>query len=288
MRSNIITSFGVLASVAAAAPAPEHQARATAPWVATNAAAYIQDGIVPRGVEFDLSVPAGNIPGSPAFDVHCIAVYGFSTGPILEFFNCTWNGGSQPPKYSAVLAETDGSGQSVTVLHQFLAADGLGTQISAVAKLPAKPDFNVKYGTLDFQVSSSVTRLPGLLGHFGTWTGTNTTPVKDSTGKEIGFQYKLSAPAGYTLDAPGFDVLCTYTYNSANFLALATCKPSGTVAEGSQVSLWAGLYYDYTVVYHQWTAANGTKYQLMGSSPERPEYKTVPTFTIQPNILYQL
>ncbi|KAI0193933.1 hypothetical protein EV127DRAFT_422753 [Xylaria flabelliformis] len=288
MHSNIITSFGVLASVAAAAPAPEHQARATAPWVATNAAAYIQEGFLPNGASFDLSVPAGNTPGAPAFDVHCDAINGASSGPIPVFYNCTWNNGFQPPKYSAVLAETDASTLTVTVQHQFLAADGLGTQISASAKLPAKPDFNVNYGTLNFQVSSSVTRLPGLLGHFGTWTGSNTSPVKDSTGKEIGFQYKLSAPTGYTLDAPGFDVLCTYTYNSANFLALATCKPSGTVAEGSQVSLWAGLYYDYTVVYHEWTAANGTKYQLMGSSPERPDYKTVSTFTIQPDVLNQL
>ncbi|KAI1753497.1 hypothetical protein F4782DRAFT_529374 [Xylaria castorea] len=282
MHSNILTSLSVLASVTAAAPA------ATAPWVATNAVAFIEEGFFPDGASFDLSVPAGNTPGSPGFAVHCDAIYAGSTTPAADDAQCTFSGGTQPA-YSSVYAYVDQGKLTVNVSHEWLAADGYRRLSTAVGTLPAKPDFGVTYGTIDLQVVAGVATVPGLIGHFGTWSATDADFLRDGAGRPRGMKYTLSAPSGYALDAPGFDVSCVYDYNPDTTVYPACTPVGGAVAAGSQVSLWASVLYNITTVHHQWTAANGTKYQLVGTSAPLPNLgKATTAFTISPDVLNTL
>ncbi|KAI8951303.1 hypothetical protein F4801DRAFT_293271 [Xylaria longipes] len=278
MHASLLTSLSVLASVAAAAPAPEHKTRATEPWVATDVTGFLAGHGLIAGASFDISVEAGYILDAPAFDVHCDAYYAYSGGS--DGSACTWRG--PQPAYSTVYASTDYDTLAVTVRHQWLAADGFRRVSSAVGTLAGRPAYGSTLDPFELQVSDSVTKLPGLIGEFGLWSATDADFVRDSAGRLRGMQYKLSAPAGYAFDAPGFDVSCFYDYNP-DASVFPACTPSG-----SQVSLWASVLYNITTVHHEWTAANGTKFQLVGTSAALPNLGQVTEFTIEPDVLNTL
>ncbi|KAH8167813.1 hypothetical protein CIB48_g427 [Xylaria polymorpha] len=279
MYSNLLTSLSVLASVAAAVPAPEHQARAAEPWVVTGATALSAGHGIIAGTIFDLSVEADYIAGAPAFDVRCAAYYVYG-GATSQGSECSFTG--PQAAYSAVYAQTNYDTLAITVKHQWLATDGHRRVSSAVGTLPARPAYGSTLDPFSLQASDSVSTLPGLVGHFGTWSAADADFVRDSAGRLRGMQYKLSAPAGYALDAPGFDVSCFYDYNP-DASVFPACTPAG-----SQVSLWASVLYNITTVHHQWTAANGTKFQLVGTSDALPNLGKVTQFTISPDVLNTL
>ncbi|KAI0459871.1 hypothetical protein F5B21DRAFT_511107 [Xylaria acuta] len=233
------------ASIAVAVPAPEHKARATEPWVATGATGFFEDHGILSGAEFDISAK-----------VVC-------NGAASNGSACSWR--DTQPEYAAVYAYTDYDTLVVTTRHQWLAADGVRRVSSAVGTLPGPPRYEVPLDPFKLQVSDGVAELPGLIGHFGTWSATDGD--------------FLSAPAGYALDAPGFDISCFYDYNPDSTV-YAACTPSGTIAAGSQVSLWDSVLYNITTVQHEWTAADGTKFQLVGTSAALPNLGQVTEFTM--------
>ncbi|KAI1192025.1 hypothetical protein F5B17DRAFT_126894 [Nemania serpens] len=288
MRGNLlVASAAALAGAVAAAPAVEHETRATTSfWTAVNGTTlYITHGIL-GGASFDLSVAAGYIAGAPGFHVHCDAYYVYN-GAASNGTACSWSGGTQQPAYSTVSAYTDYDTLAVTVYHQFLGGDGYRRVSSAAGTLPVRPQDSTPIPPFPLQVSSVVTQLPGKIGQFGTWSATNADFVRDSARRLRGMQYKLSAPAGYALDAPGFSVSCYYDYNP-DPTVFPACTPVGAIAAGSRVALWASVLYNITTVHHEWIAANGTKFQLVGTSDPLPDLGKVTTFTIHPDILNTL
>ncbi|KAI1165227.1 hypothetical protein F5B18DRAFT_206737 [Nemania serpens] len=280
MHGSVLASLALAGAVAAA---PALETRATT-WTAVNGEALqVTHGIL-GGSQFDLSVAAGYIAGAPGFDVHCDAYYVYN-GAASNGTACSFSGAQ--PAYSTVSAYTDYNTLAVTVYHQFLASDGYRRVSSAVGTLAARPSTDAAIPPFPLQVSGSVTKLPGRIGQFGTWSATNADFVRDSARRLRGMQYKLSAPAGYTLDAPGFSVSCYYDYNP-DATVFPVCTPVGTIAAGSRVALWASVLYNITTVHHEWTAANGTKFQLVGTSDPLPNLGKVTTFTIHPDILNTL
>ncbi|KAI1111080.1 hypothetical protein F5Y14DRAFT_330099 [Nemania sp. NC0429] len=273
MRGNLLASAAALAGAVSAAPT-------TASWTAVNGQALqITHGIL-GGALFDLTVAAGYIAGAPGFSVRCPAYYVYN-GAASNGTECNWIGAGAQPAYSAVSAYTDYNTLAVVVYHQFLASDGFRHVSSAAGALSAQPKADVPIPPFPLQVSDVVTKLPGQVGQFGAWSATKADFVRDSARRLRGMQYKLSAPAGYALDAPGFAVSCYYDYNPD-----ATVFPACTPAS-SGVSLWASVLYNITTVHHQWTAANGTKFQLVGTSDPLPDLGgKVTAFTIHPDILY--
>ncbi|KAI1175455.1 hypothetical protein F4777DRAFT_578952 [Nemania sp. FL0916] len=290
MRGRLVASFTAFAGVATAAPAPGHEARAPAPWIAVNGTGVIAGHGLVSGAEFDLAVDAGYLDGAPGFHVHCVAYYVYSGDAADDTTACTWYG--TQPAYSEVAAATDYNTLAVTVQHQWLAAGGIRKVSSAVGTLPAQPDYQVPLAPFPLEVSDVVTSLPGVIGDFGTWTATNADFVRDSAGRLRGMQYDLSAPSGYALDAPGFEVSCYYDYNP-DPTVFPVCTPvvgklAAAGSGSSQVSLWASVLYNITTVHHEWTAANGTKFQLVGTSDALPDLGQVTTFTISPDLLNTL
>ncbi|KAI1124533.1 hypothetical protein F5Y10DRAFT_29346 [Nemania abortiva] len=281
---NLLTSFAALAGVATAAPAPGHKARAIEPWIATDGTALFAGHGILAGAQFDVSAEAGYILDAPAFDVHCPAYYVYN-GAASNGTACTFLG--PQPAYSAVYAYTDYDTLAVTVRHQWLSAGGVRKVSSAVGTLPAQPAYEVTLDPFPLQVSETTTSLPGIIGDYGTWTATNADFVRDSAGRLRGMQYKLSAAQGYALDAPGFEVSCYYDYNP-DATVFPICTPLGSIAAGSQVSLWASVLYNITTVHHQWTASDGTIFQLVGTSDPLPNLGQVTEFTINPDLLNTL
>ncbi|KAI1193800.1 hypothetical protein F5X97DRAFT_328178 [Nemania serpens] len=278
MRGNLLASVTALAGAVTAAPT------ATTTWTAVNVQPLLITHGILGGALFDLSTEAGYIAGAPAFSVRCPAYYVYN-GDASNGTECSFSG--TQAAYSTVSAYTDYNTLDVTVYHQFLASDGYRRVASAVGTLPARPSNGVAIAPFPLQVSSSVAQLPGRIGQFGTWSATNADFVRDSARRPRGMQYKLSAPAGYALDAPGFSVSCYYDYNP-DATVYPVCKPVGAVAGGSRVALWASVLYNITTVHHEWTAANGTKFQLVGTSDPLPNLGKVTTFAIHPDLLNTL
>ncbi|KAI0427441.1 hypothetical protein F5Y09DRAFT_316270 [Xylaria sp. FL1042] len=281
MYGRLLASLTTLASVAVAAPSSSHETRATASWTATDGTALFAGHGILSGASFDVSAAAGYIAGAPAFNVRCDAYYVYG-GATSEGTACTWKGAQ--PAYSSVYAYTDYNTLAVTVLHQWLGADNYRKVSSGVGTLPATPQYNVPLDPFTLQVSDTVTSLPGLVGDFGAWSATDADFVRDSAGRLRGMQYQLSAPDGYALGAPGFAVSCYYDYNPDPNV-FPDCTPVGT---SSEVSLWASVLYNITTVHHEWTADDGTKYQLVGTSDALPNLGKVTEFTIVPHYLYTL
>ncbi|KAI1284473.1 hypothetical protein F5Y07DRAFT_4755 [Xylaria sp. FL0933] len=279
MYGKLLASLTTLASVVVAAPASSQEARATATWTATDGTALFAGHGLLSGASFDISSEAGYIAGAPAFDVHCDAYFVYN-GAASNGTECTWK--SAQPAFSAVYAYTDYNTLAVTVRHQWRGADNYRKVSSGVGKLPASPQYDVPLDPFTLQVSDTVTSLPGLVGDFGAWSATDADFVRDSAGRLRGMQYHLSAPAGYALGAPGFSVSCYYDYNPD-----PTVFPACTPASAG-VSLWASVATDITTVHHNWAAANGTKYQFVGTSDPLPNLGQVTEFTIVPHYLYTL
>ncbi|KAI0120172.1 hypothetical protein GGR51DRAFT_545183 [Nemania sp. FL0031] len=285
MHGSLLTTLAAVAGVVTAAPAASHKARAIDPWVATDGKVLVEGHGIAVGVQFDVSAPAGYLLDAPAFSVHCPAYYVYN-GAASNGTACTFSGAQ--PAYSAVYAYTDYNTLAVTVRHQWLSAGGVRKVSSAVGTLPSAPAYDgTPLDPFSLQVSSAVTALPGIIGDYGVWTATNGDFVRDSAGRLRGMQYKLSAPAGYALDAPGFDVSCYYDYNP-DATVFPVCTPIGSAAAGSQVSLWASVLYNITTVHHQWTGADGKTYQLVGTSDPLPNLGQVTEFTINPDLLNTL
>lgn len=286
MHGKLISSITALAGVAAAAPSTQqHKARATE-WQATSVTNLFAGHGIVAGASFDLSASANYILDAPAFDVRCDAYYSY--GGVAEGTVCAFKDGSAQPKYSTVRASVDYNTLTVNVNHQWLAGNSYRKVSSAAGTLTAKPNYEVVLGDFPLTVSDDVTQVPGLVGDFGAWTATEADFVRDSEGRDRGMQYKLSAPEGYAVNAPGFEVSCFYDYNP-DASVFPECTPIGDAAAGSKVSLWASVLYDITTVHHEWTAADGTKYQLVGTSDPLPQLGAeVAEFTIKPDVLNTL
>ncbi|GAP89103.1 hypothetical protein SAMD00023353_0902410 [Rosellinia necatrix] len=286
MHSNsLIASITALAGVAAAAPAPEHRARAAEPWIASNGTLLFAGHGIPAGSQFDVAAPAGYIPGAPAFSVHCDAYNNYG-GPDAAGTACSWRG-ERPDKYSAVSAFTDYQTLGVTVRHQWLGEGGVRRVSSAAGTLPAPPQYQVILDPFLLAVADAVRDLPGVVGDYGTWSAAGADFVRDSAGRLRGMQYRLSAPAGYAPGAPAFEVACFYDYNP-DASVFPECTPVGAGTGGAKVSLWASVASFITIVHHEWTDVDGTAYQLVGTSDALPDLGTVTEFTIKPDILYTL
>ena len=280
MYGKAFTSLAALASLAAAAPTTVHEARAATTLTATNGKALFAGHGILAGASFDISAEAGYFPEAPGFDVRCDAYYSYSSPATGT--ECSWHG--EAPAHNIVYAYTDYNTLAVTLRHEWVAEGGVRTVTTAAGTLPGQPQYNVPIADLPLTVSETSSTLPGIIGEYGTWTATNGDWVLDNAGRHFGIQYDLKAADGYALDAPGFNVHCYYYYNS-DASVFPVCEPVGEATESSTVSLWASLAYNTTTVHHEWTSADGTKYQLVG------EYNFTPSlaeFEIHPDLLNTL
>ncbi|KAI1367542.1 hypothetical protein F5Y08DRAFT_298202 [Xylaria arbuscula] len=281
MYGKAFTSLAALASLAAAVPTSVHEARATTTLTATNGAALVAGHGIISGASFDVSAEAGYFPEAPGFDVSCAAYYNYGSGSATGT-ECSWKG--EAPDHNIVYAYTNYDSLAVTLRHEWVAEGGVRTVTTAAGTLPSRPQYSTAIDAFPLTVSETSSTLPGIIGEYGTWTATNGDWVLDSAGRHFGIQYDLSAPEGYALDAPGFDVSCYYYYDSDASI-FPVCEPVGEAAEGSTVSLWASLAYNTTIVHHEWTSADGTKYQLVGEQSFTP---SLSAFEINPDLLNTL
>ncbi|KAF2966806.1 hypothetical protein GQX73_g6745 [Xylaria multiplex] len=156
MYAKPFASLATLASVVAAAPALEHETRATTAWTATGGTEFFLGHPSLNGVEFDLSAPAGYLPDAPAFDVHCLGYYYFS-GTAPKGTACAWKGAR--PEGSSVYASTDYYTLAVTVRHEWLAPGGTTKVNTGVGTLPARPTVGVTLDPFALQVNDTAAKL---------------------------------------------------------------------------------------------------------------------------------
>ncbi|KAK5630814.1 hypothetical protein RRF57_006529 [Xylaria bambusicola] len=282
MYGKAFTSLAALASIVAAIPASVHEARAATTLTAINGAAFYAGHGLLSGATFDISAEAGYFPAAPGFDVSCAAEFAYSEGPMTGT-ECSWHG--EQPEHNKVYTYLNYYTLVVTLRHEWVGEGGVRYVTMAAGKLPSQPQYNVPIPAFPLTVNETATTLPGIIGDYGTWTATDGDFVRDNAGRNRGVQYKLSAPAGYALDAPGFEVSCFYDYNPDPNV-FPVCTPIGAGTEGSTVSLWGSVAYFITTVHHEWTSADGTKYQLVGTADVSGD--KIKEFVINPDLLNTL
>ncbi|KAI0195524.1 hypothetical protein F4808DRAFT_474619 [Astrocystis sublimbata] len=157
---------------------------------------------------------------------------------------------------------------AITVDHTWLHDDGIRRVTTASGQLPSVPDRNSRpIDAAPLSVDEKLEKVPGLVGTFGTWSAVaaSNLPNPDRPDLPFGVKFELSAPAGYTRDAPAFDVSCSYTYNP-DATAYSECAPLDG-SEDSKVTLWYTFVSKTANVRHEWAAAGGSKYRTEGTSP---------------------
>ncbi|KAI0437964.1 hypothetical protein F4803DRAFT_117138 [Xylaria telfairii] len=262
MHSRTLTSFAASAAVVAARATLQYPRADNA---TTFTGVFVKWESVLLAAEFTAAAPAGYVPDAPGFDVDCDA-------GSFDFITCHLPG-TQPspwPSYTTVTAYMDYHTLVITLKDQFIGPDGL----RIVRTAAGKPNADQYRGRVDpyeftFTVSDEVEILPGVIGNYGKWIGSNIVFPYDRYTPFL--NYTLSAPDDYIPGAPGFTVDCFYNvygHEPGTTWYNETCTPVGDMAPGSKVNQLSSFGYptDYeTIVHHLWTAANGTVYKTDGT-----------------------